>query len=100
MQNNTFKALAHPVRRDILTLLKHGPALAGDIAGHFNMAWPTVSRHISVLKDADLITAERQGTQILYQINMSVMEDFANHILDFVDRKNNSFDAKRGDVTS
>jgi len=85
MQNKTFKALAHPARRKLLSLLKTGPKPAGDLAAEFEAAWPTMSRHLSVLKDADLISAERRGTQIIYAVNSSVLEDMAAALLDLVD---------------
>ena len=84
MQNSIFKALAHSDRRKVLSLLKSGPKLAGDLAAEFDSSWPTMSRHMSVLKDADLITAERQGNQILYRINTSVVEDTAGALLSFI----------------
>ena len=74
MQNNIFKALAHPARRKIMDLLKHGPMTSGDLASVFDAAWPTITRHLTVLKDADLISAERQGNSILYRANASVLE--------------------------
>lgn len=84
MQNSIFKALAHPDRRKVLSLLRSGPKLAGDLAAEFESSWPTMSRHLSVLKDADLISAERQGNQILYRINTSVVEDTAGALLSFI----------------
>jgi len=84
VQNNIFKALAHPDRRKVLSLLRSGPKLAGDLAAEFNSSWPTMSRHLSVLKEADLISAERQGNQILYRINTSVVEDTAGALLAFI----------------
>ena len=81
MVNPVFKALAHPDRRKIMALLKSGPMLAGDLAESFSSSWPTISRHLSVLKDADLITAERQGNAILYRANASVLEDAASALL-------------------
>lgn len=90
MQNTVFKALAHPVRREILSTLRKGPALAGDLASVFDEAWPTISRHLSVLKDADLISSERQGTQILYRINTSVIESAAASILALTEKVNSS----------
>ena len=84
MQNSIFKALAHPDRRKVLSLLRSGPKLAGDLAAEFKSSWPTMSRHLSVLKDADLISAERQGNQILYRINTSVVEDTAGALLSFI----------------
>ena len=73
--NQVFEALAHPVRRDILKLLRKRAMCAGDIAEHFPIAKPTLSGHFSVLKNADLVTTERQGTTITYHLNMSVMEE-------------------------
>ncbi len=84
MQNKVFKALAHPDRRKVLDLLRSGPKLAGDLAAEFDSSWPTMSRHISILKDADLLSAERQGNQILYRINTSVVEDTASTLLTFI----------------
>lgn len=99
MQNSIFKALAHPDRRKVLSLLKSGPKLAGDLAAEFDSSWPTMSRHMSVLKDADLITAERQGNQILYRINTSVVEDTAGALLSFIgvsrDDENDDQDFKK-----
>lgn len=72
---DVFEALAHPVRRNILKLLHNGAMSAGDIAAHFDLAKPTLSGHFAVLKAADLVTAERRGTTILYRLNMSVLEE-------------------------
>ncbi len=96
MQNKVFKALAHPDRRKVLNLLKSGPKLAGDLAAEFQSSWPTMSRHLSLLKDADLITAERQGTQILYKINTSVVEDTASRLLTLIGMNNNDNDENEG----
>lgn len=84
MQNSVFKALAHPARRQLLALLRKGPRLAGDLAAEFDASWPTMSRHLAVLKEADLISAERQGTQILYRVNTSVLEDTASALLELI----------------
>ena len=73
--NDVFEALAHPIRREILKLLRKRPMSAGELAEHFTIAKPTLSGHFSVLKNADLVTTERQGTTIIYQVNMSVMEE-------------------------
>ena len=86
MQNAVFKALSHPARRQILTLLRQGPRLAGDLAAEFDTSWPTMSRHLAVLKEAELVTAERQGNQILYRINTSVLEDAATALLGLIGR--------------
>lgn len=73
--NDIFNALASPVRRDILKLLRGGAMSAGDLAAHFDLAKPTLSGHFAVLKAADLVTAERRGTTILYRLNMSVLDE-------------------------
>lgn len=71
----TMKALADPTRREILNLLKGGKRSAGDIAEHFDITAAAVSRHLSVLKDADLITDTREGKFIFYELNASVLEE-------------------------
>ena len=71
----TMRALADTTRRTILNLLKDGPVSAGDIAAHFDISGPAVSRHLSVLKDADLIRDRREGKYILYELNASVLDE-------------------------
>jgi DNA-binding transcriptional ArsR family regulator len=73
--NKTFKALAHPVRREILSMLRDGPMTSGDIAGHFEMKWPSLTGHLNVLKAAGLVHGERFGTQIRYRLNTGAAED-------------------------
>jgi DNA-binding transcriptional ArsR family regulator len=73
--NEVFEALAHPVRREILKLLRKRAMSAGELAEHFTIAKPTLSGHFTVLKNADLVSTERQGTTIIYRLNTSVMED-------------------------
>ena len=72
---HTLKALSDPIRREILNLLKSGRMSAGDIAGHFTVTDASISRHLSVLKDADLIRDTREGKFIFYDINTSVLEE-------------------------
>lgn len=72
---DTLRALADPIRREILTLLKNGRLSAGEIASHFNVTAASISRHLSVLKDADLIRDHREGKYIYYELNTSVLED-------------------------
>ena len=71
----TIKAISDPVRREILNLLKSGKMSAGDISAHFDITAAAISRHLSVLKDADLIRDERDGKFIYYDLNTSVLED-------------------------
>lgn len=72
---NTLKALSDPTRREILSMLKKGRLTAGEIVGKFPVSGAAVSRHLSVLKDADLITDERDGKYIYYELNASILEE-------------------------
>lgn len=72
---NTMKALADPTRRTILNLLKKSRLSAGEIAEHFNMSLPAVSKHLAVLKEADLIRDKREGKYIFYELNASVLDE-------------------------
>ena len=78
----TLKALADPTRREILNLLKEGKKSAGEISDHFEITAAAVSRHLSVLKDADLIQDSREGKFIFYQLNTSVLEEIMLWITD------------------
>ena len=71
----TLKALSDPVRREILGLLKAGRLAAGEIAGHFDITDAAISRHLSVLKEADLIRDTREGKFIYYDLNVTVLEE-------------------------
>ena len=71
----TMKALSDPTRREILNLLKAGRLSAGEIGEHFDMTAAAVSRHLSVLKEADLIRDTREGKFIIYELNTSVLEE-------------------------
>lgn len=71
----TLKALADPTRREILNLLKGGKKSAGEICEHFDISAAAISRHLSVLKDADLVYDTREGKYIYYEINTSVLEE-------------------------
>lgn len=71
----TTKALADPIRRTILNLLKKGPMTAGDINNHFDVTFASISRHLSVLKEADLIRDRRDGKFIYYELNASILEE-------------------------
>lgn len=78
----TLRALADPIRREILNLLKCGKMSAGDITDHFDVTAAAISRHLSVLKEADLIRDERQGKFIYYELNASVLEEIMLWITD------------------
>ncbi|MBR2353549.1 MAG: winged helix-turn-helix transcriptional regulator [Clostridia bacterium] len=72
---NTMRALADPIRREILNLLKKGRMSAGEIVEHFDVTGASISRHLSVLKDAELIRDCREGKFIYYELNASVLEE-------------------------
>jgi len=74
-ENRVFKALADPTRREILALLGRGERTAGELADHFESTWPTVSHHVAVLKEADLVRSRRDGQQIWYSLNTTVVQD-------------------------
>ena len=73
--HTTLKALADPTRREILELLKGGRLSAGEIVEHFSVTGASISRHLSILKDADLIRDTREGKFIYYDLNTSVLEE-------------------------
>lgn len=79
---HTLRALADPIRREILDLLKGGRMSAGEITEHFEVTGASISRHLSVLKDADLIRDTRQGKFIFYELNTSVLEEILLWISD------------------
>lgn len=71
----TMKALADPIRREILNMLKSGRMSAGEITEHFSVTGASISRHLSVLKEADLVRDTREGQFIFYELNASVLEE-------------------------
>jgi len=73
--NKTFKALSDPTRRKILELLKKKSMSAGEISEHFKITLPSLTHHFNILKEADLISQERSGQQIIYTLNLSVMDE-------------------------
>ncbi|MBE5895459.1 MAG: winged helix-turn-helix transcriptional regulator [Lachnospiraceae bacterium] len=79
---NTLKALADPIRREILNILKDGKMSAGEIVEKFPVTGASISRHLSVLKEADLIRDTREGKFIFYELNASVLEEIMLWITD------------------
>jgi len=86
---NTMRALSDPIRREILNLLKGGRMAAGDIVDRFEVTGASISRHLSVLKEADLIRDKREGKYIYYELNASVLEEILLWISDLKGEKNN-----------
>jgi DNA-binding transcriptional ArsR family regulator len=82
LNNNAFKALAHPIRRDILKRLRAGPLSAGDLAQAYDIAKPSLSTHFSVLKEARLIQATRDGNHIYYRLNATVADEVLAAFMD------------------
>lgn len=78
----TLKALSDPIRREILNMLKDRKMSAGEITEHFEVSGAAISRHLSVLKEADLIRDERDGKYIIYELNASVLEEIMLWITD------------------
>jgi ArsR family transcriptional regulator len=79
---NAYRALGDPTRREILRLLREGDLAAGELAGRFEISWPSVSRHLKVLEGAGLVSSARRGGNIIYSLQTSVLEDIATEIAD------------------
>jgi DNA-binding transcriptional ArsR family regulator len=85
--NAVFEALSHPVRREVLALLRRGPLSAGELAAHFDIAKPTLSVHFAKLRDAGLVSVERRGTSLIYHLNMSILEEALSGFLSFKEQR-------------
>ncbi|WP_174525696.1 MULTISPECIES: autorepressor SdpR family transcription factor [Anoxybacillaceae] len=85
--NLVYKALADPTRRDILNLLRNKDLTAGEIADHFRISKPSISHHLNLLKQADLVHAEKDGQYIYYSINTTVLQDVLAWILSLQEGK-------------
>jgi len=88
--NDVFKALSDPTRRKILELLKAGELSAGDIAEAFPIGKPAISHHLSILKEAGLVQAEREGQSIIYTLNTTVFQEVLGWIYDLGEPKGDS----------
>lgn len=85
--NDVWSAMADPTRRKILSLLKANDMNAGEIAEHFNMTKPSISHHLNQLKQANLVFAEKKGQNIIYSLNLSVVEEILQLISELAGRK-------------
>lgn len=83
---DVWKALADPTRRKILSLLKKQDMNAGEIAAEFNMTKPSISNHLNILKQSDLVDAEKQGQNVVYSLKTSVLEDILGMLSDLTKR--------------
>ena len=81
-----FKALSDRTRRQIITLLRERDMTAGDIASHFNMSNPSISEHLKILKNADVVFSEKQGQYVVYSLNTTVFHDMISFFMNLVDR--------------
>jgi DNA-binding transcriptional ArsR family regulator len=79
--NAVFRAIADETRRQILEFLRAGPRTSGEIADQFKSTWPTISRHLAVLRAAGLVVTERDGQSIYYELNTSVFQDVIQHLV-------------------
>lgn len=82
LNSKTYKAIAHPIRRDILKRLRAGPKTAGDLAEAYEISKPSLSSHFSILKEADLIFARRDGNHIYYNLNLTVANEVLAALMD------------------
>lgn len=86
-QNSVFKALSDPSRRKILQLLKEKDLTAGEIAEYFNISKPSISHHLNLLKQADLVIDERQGQNIYYSLNTTVFQEVLSFFLNLINNE-------------
>lgn len=86
--NSTFKALSDPNRRKILKLLQEKDLTAGEIAEYFDISKPSISHHLSILKNADLIIGDKQGQNIYYSLNTTAVQEIMNWFFEFMERGN------------
>ncbi len=84
--NDSFKALSDPTRRRILEMLKKSDLSVNEIAAEFDISQPSISRHLSILKNADLVSDERKGQRIIYSLNTSVFESLMGWFISFKEK--------------
>jgi DNA-binding transcriptional ArsR family regulator len=82
MNENVFKAMSDKTRRKIIELLKEGPKTAGEISERFSSAQPTISRHLSILKNANLVIDQREGNFIIYRLNTTILQEWLAWLLE------------------
>jgi DNA-binding transcriptional ArsR family regulator len=92
--NAVYRALADETRRQILDYLRAGPRTSGEIADQFRSTWPTISRHLGVLRAGGLVVSERKGQAIYYELNTSVFQDLVQHLVGWMKPARRSAPAK------
>ena len=85
--NSVFKALNDPTRREILALLQQRDMTAGEIAEKFHISWPSISHHLDLLKQANLVVAEKEGQYVYYSLNTTVVDEILKWFMQFKTRK-------------
>ncbi|MTI82030.1 MAG: winged helix-turn-helix transcriptional regulator [Firmicutes bacterium] len=90
--NKTFQALSDSTRREILNMLRDGDLTAGQISDRFNISRPSISHHLNVLKNADLVLDERKGQYIYYSLNTTVLDEVLGWFADLVEKRGNKND--------
>jgi DNA-binding transcriptional ArsR family regulator len=93
--NAVFRALADETRRQIVECLRAGPRTSGEIADQFHSSWPTISRHLAVLRAGGLVVAERKGQAIYYELNTSVFQDLIQHVMGWMKPPRRTTPARR-----
>lgn len=88
MNESFFQALSNPYRREIIRLLKWKNMNAGEIAEQFQIAQPSISRHLDVLKKAEIVTVERRGTQLIYSLNLSTVQEILIYMTELFEATN------------
>ena len=84
--NDIFKALADPTRRKILKMLREKDLTAGEIADEFNISKPSISHHLNLLKQAQLVLSDKQGQNVIYSLNTTVFQDIVQFFFDLQER--------------
>lgn len=84
--NDLFKALSDPSRRKIIQLLKEGDLTAGEIADHFDMTKPSISHHLNLLKQANLVLSQKQGQNVIYSLNTTTLQDALSFFFDLINK--------------
>ena len=87
MSDTFFQALSNPYRREIIKLLRWKNLSAGEIVAHFDIAQPTISRHLDVLRKAEIVTSQRRGNQIIYSLNLSAMQEAVLYLTELFDSR-------------
>jgi len=83
MVAGVFKALSDPTRREILKLLNQRDLTAGEIAEHFNMSKPAITKHLNILREAELVSSEKRGQYVIYSINLTVLQEALSNFMSY-----------------